>query len=342
MIFRRFLKERKSRIGMYAGFLGIFFLIFYLYDVRSDAMKYAFLLSFVWLLIVGIGDYVHFRKRHEKLAMMKEAVTLDPSLLPQPSSLAEEDYQTVICRLYEQKVDMESSQRIFRQEMSDYYSMWVHQIKTPLSAMHVLIQSREKEEMAAPYMKEMKRELFKTEQYVEMVLTYLRMEDMSGDLAFEEYDLDDIVKQAVRKYSQMFILQKMKLNYEPLGEKVLTDEKWLLFVIEQILSNALKYSLSCEARQPAISIYMADETKGCKVLVIEDEGIGIQPEDLPRVFERGFTGYNGRADKKSTGIGLYLCKRVMDRLHHRIWIESEVDHGTKVYLELGREYLETE
>ena len=136
-----------------------------------------------------------------------------------------------------------------------------------------------------------------------------------------------------RKYSQMFILKKIQLVYTPIEMKVLTDEKWLVFVLEQILSNALKYTSTGK-----ISVY----TKGQNCLVIEDTGIGIWPEDLPRVFEKGFTGYNGRKDKKSTGIGLYLCKSVIDKLKHQIWIESEAGKGTKVYLSLQRNMMRHE
>lgn len=175
-------------------------------------------------------------------------------------------------------------------------------------------------------------ELFKIEQYVEMVLTYLRMEGMSSDLSFDICSLDSIIRQAVRKYSQMFILRKIRLEYTAVETKVLTDEKWTVFAIEQILSNALKYTPSGK-----ISIYMEE---AC--LVIEDTGIGIWPEDLPRVFEKGFTGYNGRTDKKSTGIGLYLCKSVMDKLMHKIWIQSEAGKGTKVYLSFERKSIRHE
>ena len=198
--------------------------------------------------------------------------------------------------------------------------------------MHILLQSMEEENPGAPELKEMKMELFKMEQYVEMVLTYLRMEDMSGDLQFEKVSLDKVLKQSIRKYSQMFILQKIRLDYQPVERTVLTDEKWLQFVTEQILSNALKYTKN----GGMIRIYI-EENHGKECLVLEDNGIGIQPEDIPRVFEKGFTGYNGRADKKSTGIGLYLCKKIMDKLGHKIRIESEVEKGTRVYLELTRE-----
>ena len=146
-----------------------------------------------------------------------------------------------------------------------------------------------------------------------MVLTYLRMGSAPSDYAFRICSLEEIVRQAVRKYSQMFIMTRTRLHLEIQNQKILTDEKWLTFVIEQILSNAVKY-----ARGGEISIYTEEKT-----LVISDNGIGIAEEDLPRIFEKGFTGYNGRANKKSTGIGLYLCKTIIDRLHHTIWIESK-------------------
>ena len=170
--------------------------------------------------------------------------------------------------------------------------------------------------------------MFRIEQYAEMVLSYLRMEDMASDLKFEHYVLDDLIRSSIRKYSQMFIMTRTRLHLEIQDQKILTDEKWLTFVIEQILSNAVKY-----ARGGEISIYTED-----KILVIADDGIGIAEEDLPRIFEKGFTGYNGRANKKSTGIGLYLCKSIIDRLHHTIWIESKPEKGTKVYLNFDREH----
>jgi signal transduction histidine kinase len=170
-------------------------------------------------------------------------------------------------------------------------------------------------------------ELFKIEQYVDMVLQYLRIDSASTDYVLKKYSLDSIVRQAVRKYAKLFINKKICLDFSELNCEVLTDEKWLVFVVEQILSNSLKYTESGK-----ISIYMDKEKN--KTLVIEDTGIGIAEEDLPRVFEKGFTGYNGRTDKKSTGIGLYLCKRILTKLSHTISIESGIGHGTKVKIGL--------
>ena len=135
-------------------------------------------------------------------------------------------------------------------------------------------------------------------------------------------------------YSKLFILKKIKLKYEPIENKILTDEKWLLFVIEQVLSNALKYTKS------GGRIWIEEAEPG--ILCIGDTGIGIAPEDLPRIFEKGYTGYNGRCQKKASGIGLYLCSRICNRLGHRIWVSSAVGAGTRVYLDVRKAHLEIE
>lgn len=345
-IFDSYLKEKLSEIMMYIGFMIIFPVIFYLYNIRTDAVKYAFLLSFVWFLSWEAVGFARYKKLHEALLEIERKASAELYDLPKAFSVIEKDYQSILKKVYYDKVELESAGREFRKEMADYYGMWAHQIKTPIAALKVLLQSYglpdKADERAFGFTREMKSEVFKIEQYVEMVLTYLRTTDMTSDFVFDTYKLDDIIRQAVKKYSQMFILQKIKLNYEPTGRKVLTDEKWLTFVIEQLLSNALKYT-----REGSISIYIQRASRNAdasgrsavcpsnsveECLVIEDTGIGIWPEDLPRVFEKGFTGYNGRENEKSTGIGLYLCKTIMDKLQRGIWLESEVGKGTKAYL----------
>ena len=304
-----FLKDKTREISLYAGTVGIFIVVAFLYNIRMDALKYALLLVILWLLLYVITEYHRFRKKHLLLERFKKSTQECTKELPECRNLLELDYQELLGIFDEKILELKSEARIKGQDLSDYYGMWVHQIKTPIAAMRILLQSVEDENPALPELKEMKMELFKMEQYVEMVLTYLRMEDMSGDLQFEKVSLDKILKQSVRKYSQM-----------------------LEFVTEQILSNALKYTKN----GGEIRICL-EEKRGRECLVIEDNGIGIQAEDLPRVFEKGFTGYNGRADKKSTGIGLYLCKKIMDKMGHKIWIDSEVGKGTRVYLELTRQ-----
>lgn len=330
---KAFWKEKRlERIAVLVS--GILFaVIFWIYEIPVEIAGYAFLLVILWNVIWFTLIFIRYEKRQRLLEENQEKIRTEAEGFPKAGSWENGIYQDLIRQLYEEKKELESSVQIEKQELSDYYSMWVHQIKTPISALGVLIQSGEElEELqespkAQELTRSMKMEVFRIEQYVEMVLTYLRMGSDISDYSFRICNLEEIVRQSVRKYSQMFIMTRTRLRLQIQDQQILTDEKWLTFVIEQILSNAVKYAKGGE-----ISIYTENQT-----LVIADNGIGIAEEDLPRIFEKGFTGYNGRANKKSTGIGLYLCKTIMDRLHHTIRIESEPGKGTKVYLNFERE-----
>ncbi|SDA61266.1 Histidine kinase-, DNA gyrase B-, and HSP90-like ATPase [Butyrivibrio sp. INlla18] len=215
-------------------------------------------------------------------------------------------------------------------EKEDFFALWAHQIKTPIAAMKLLLADEE------PDMGDCKRELFKIENYVETALNYLRFEGMSGDMLLEKTSLEPLVKQVVKKYSTIFIHKHLSVELENLDITILTDEKWLSFVLEQALSNALKYT-----KEGGIKIFTRipeeGETSADTEIVVRDTGVGISSEDLPRVFEKGYTGYNGRMDMKASGIGLYLCKGVCDKLGHKIRIESEVSKGTDVVITVCKE-----
>lgn len=172
------------------------------------------------------------------------------------------------------------------------------------------------------------------EQYVDMVLGYLRLDSDFTDYVIQEYDLDDIVKPAVKKFAGQFIRKKLQLDYRPLHTKAVTDEKWLQFVLEQVISNALKYT---EAGRITIEMEHGPGTEeNSSVLCIRDTGIGIAPEDIPRIFEKGYTGYNGRSDKKASGIGLYLCRRICSNLGHTITANSSLENGTVIRIRFGK------
>ena len=326
-----FFKVRKVPIIIFTGIIVIFGILFYLYDIPFDAIIYGCELSFVWCAVCLLIDFYKYYKRHKLLYINRQQFFENAEELPEYMDIIECDYQKLVKELYQAKQDFISQNRIARKEMLDYYGMWVHQIKTPIAALDILLQNTErmlyqldeKEMMQkAISVSDMKMELFKIEQYVEMALNYLRVEDISSDLVFKKQELDDMVCQVIRKYAKIFISKKIKMDFKPTKACIVTDEKWFIFVLEQIISNALKY-----IKKGQISIYMKE-----KSLVIEDTGIGIPAEDLPRIFEKGFTGYNGRENKKSTGIGLYLCKNIMDKLQWNITVDSEVGSGTKIYL----------
>lgn len=305
-------------------------LVFALYDLPLEPTIYAVILSANIGIFFLVIDFIQYYKKHKVLKELNSSIILNIDKVPSPKDMIEEDYQELLSILYKANVQTKYEADVSQGNLISYYTLWAHQIKTPIAAMYLILKEEENEQNL-----ELSTELFKIEQYVEFVLQYLRLDSMYSDLVLKKYSLDDIVKQSVRKYARMFVRKKIKLDFRELGCEVLTDEKWLGFVIEQILSNALKYT-----KEGTISIYMHPSLE--KTLVIEDTGIGIAKEDLGRMFERGFTGYNGRWDKKSTGLGLYLCKQILEKLSHRITIESEVDQGTKVSIHLETVKIEVE
>ena len=319
-----YLKRQYKLLLLLAGAVCIFAAVFALYDLPLEAVLYAGALCLALGLVLFAVGYSRFLRRHRELQRLLQQAGEKALPLPPARGLLEEDYQTLLQAVCRDRARLAAENESRLRELTDYYSLWVHQIKTPIAAMDLLLQ-----EDGSPRRGELEMELLKIGQYVEMVLSYLRLDSDSTDYVLREYPLDDILRQAVRKFAKMFILKKITLDFQETGKTVLTDEKWLLFVVEQVLSNALKYT-------PAggtIRIYGDGAT-----VVIADNGIGIREEDQARVFEKGFTGYNGRADKKSTGIGLYLCRQVMDRLNHGISLTSRPGQGTLVRLDLSREW----
>ena len=321
----RYLRSCAVPLALLLVFLGINWLVLRLYQAPAEAALYAAVLCFVVVFVFFFVRFWRFRRQYRMLQELARHAAL-PSELPPVRDALDATYQQLVQTLQAQISTLNMQRQRERRDMVDYYLLWAHQIKTPIAAMHLLLQDGRLDREA------LRAELFKTEQYVQMVLSYLRLDSESNDLVLHSCALDDVVRQALRNYSCIFIQKKLPLKFEAGGTKVLSDEKWLLFVIEQLLSNALKYTNSGAIRV---------QTEGER-LCIQDTGIGIRPEDLPRVFEKGFTGYNGRAEKKSTGIGLYLCKRVCDLLGHRLSLISAPGQGTCAVLDLSRRELHVE
>lgn len=322
-----YLRDKLKLFLLFIVFTAVFYLLFYLYHIPAESVLYAFIIcTFIGLIILVI-DFCKYYSFHQSLAKVADNIHFSADDLPKPVTALEKDYHHIIRLLYDDRNDIINENTSLKHSMQDYYAMWVHQIKVPISAMYLLLGENAKNSPIG-------MELFKVEQYVEMALSYARLDSNATDYVFRKYSLDKIVKQAVKKYASLFISKKIKLNIDDLSVYVITDEKWLSFVIEQILSNSLKYT----KKGGSISIYL----HGPYTLVIEDTGIGISAEDINRVCERGFTGYNGRGDKKSTGLGLYLCKEILSRLNHSMRIESEPDCGTRVFINLSRRNIKME
>lgn len=323
----RFIRERIWVLVLLAACAGIFAVVLYLYQMPVEAVGYAALLCAVLLLLCAVVRFIWWRRRIVRLEEMEGHASLVLDQMPEPEGLEAETYQKLLRELDEVRRQVSSAADARERENMDYYTMWVHQIKTPIAAMGLLLQGDETDRG-----RELRSELFRIEQYVELVLSYLRLGSDSTDYVIRDHDLDSILRQAARKYATLFIRGKVSLELRPTNLRVLTDEKWLQLVVEQVLSNAVKYAPGGQVR-----IYARDTR-----LIVEDTGVGIAREDLPRIFERGFTGCNGRMDKRATGIGLYLCREICRRLGHTITAESEVGRGTRIIIGLDRPILEVE
>lgn len=327
MKIKDYCKERFTFLWLIFLYAFIYFVVLFTYQVPLEPLLYAFLLSCIFFFALCIYDYYAVRKKHLNLVSYHHLSGLSIEKLVKKPTITERDYHRLILNLENEIQEIQTCSLKTAQENADFYMMWVHQIKTPISALRLLLQT------SPEAISDMKNELFKIERYVDMILGYSRLDDINHDLTLKKYSLDSMVKQAIKKYTPLFIHSKTHLQLDSISQEVLTDEKWLVFVLEQIISNALKYTPEGTIHIFAYSAAAKESRK--TTLIIEDTGIGIAAEDLPRIFERGFTGYNGRMDKKASGLGLYLCKTILGRLGHEITITSTLKKGTKVILEFS-------
>ena len=328
-VFSAFLFDHKLILLLFLLCCGIFTVINLLYQLPLEPVLYAAVLSIIVVILILLPRFFRYREKYLELQRMTHAIDTMTSALPVPSGCLEDRYQNLLHILG--KVNAGNLVRLQKErtDLIEYYTTWAHQIKIPIAAMRLLLQEED-----TPQNRQLQSELFRIEQYTEMVLCYFRLDGHSSDFVLKKNRLDDIIRKAVRKYAPLFIQKKIRFSYEGTDCIVLTDEKWLLFILEQLLSNALKYTAAGQ-----ITISVNPDTK---ILSVSDTGIGIAPEDLPRIFERGFTGYNGHMNLHSTGIGLYLSKKTADKLHHRIWATSQPGVGSSFYLELASRQLTVE
>ncbi|WP_295212245.1 sensor histidine kinase [Ruminococcus sp.] len=322
-----YLAQYRSFAIMLIVFAAVFGAVLYLYNENTEAVLYAFgICAAIGAVVLAIG-FVNFALKYRKLAQIYDNISITAEDFPEAKSPVEAEYIAMIEKLCAINRDSITAYQTERSEALDYYTTWVHQIKTPISVMQMILQREDTDEH-----RELSAELFRVEQYAEMALSYVRLDSDSRDLVIKDLDLDSVIRKSIRRYAAQFIRRKLVLKYSGTEVKVLSDEKWLAFIIEQLLSNAVKYTES-----GSVEISVSGE-----VLAIKDTGIGIASEDIPRIFEKGFTGYNGRENSKSTGLGLYLCKKSAQMLGHKIWAQSETGQGSTFFVDLHRDKLEVE
>lgn len=366
---------------------------------QNDCIYGIILESMVFIVVFFIG-FINYLIKYNKLKRTSMLDIDEQSDMPETSDSVEQLYQEIVENQIISRKKIKADKDKADSEMLQYYGMWVHQIKTPIAAMRLLLQTdisefandrenkseeninatglenkytdNKEDELEKIYLgfgelkKELSNELFQIEQYTEMALQYQRVQSETNDFVLEKVKLDKVIRESIRKYAKIFIRKKLAMNYDGTDITVVSDEKWLGFIIEQLLSNAVKYTKSgsitinvgmstlktdvlnnvdkeeqryknCENVFDRIEKKVEKGNKSRSIFVeIADEGIGISAEDIPRVFEKGYTGYNGHENKTSTGIGLYLCKQAADKLGHRLEIESEEKKGTKVRVYLTK------
>ena len=317
-IWREVLRKYRTALILFAAMTAGNAIVFTLYGIMAEPLVYAALLALVLLCALLLADYALEKRRSAERSRILKGILSDWSSLPEPDSLAEEYYQRMVTALGEQMEKQSAASLSERQDLLDYYTAWVHQIKTPIAVMRLKLSEDTPEHRA------LGAELGRIEQYAEMALQYIRIGCETNDLVIRECRLDDLIRAAVRKHAPQFVEKRLQLDFTPTNAVVITDEKRFSCILDQLLSNAVKYTA-----KGAVRIRMQEG-----LLKISDTGVGIAQEDLPRIFEKGFTGINGRLGQNSSGLGLYLAKKAADLLSIPLAVESAVGSGSTFIMDL--------
>ncbi len=325
-LFWAFAKSRRGWLLLAVLQLSLPVLVCWLYRTPLAPVQYAALFTAALFCLFAAADFWRFSHRIRRLTEKKVQFFCRPDGLEEARDLDERLFWEILWQAEE--LYREEQQRAAEEKADTalYYSLWSHQAKTPLAAIDLLLQEQ------MPDKGLLEQQLFHARQYVDMALQFQRLSAHSTDLVLCRCPLREIVSQAVKEVSVLFIYKKLRLDLGDLSETVLTDAKWLRFALVQLLSNAVKYT-------PSGGVFI---WSGQGKLYVRDTGVGISPEDLPRIFEWGYTGGNGHGQSRSTGVGLNLCKRALHMLGHTIEVQSVLGSGTTVSIGLSRQKLETD
>lgn len=293
-MFKAFMKSILNEIIIVIAVLLLFLLIFFLFSLPLSA----FMLGMAIILFVMIIYWLI------QLSGFKE----------------QENMKETIEHLEDELQQVKSHQTEYQANVENYFLTWVHQIKTPITASKLLLERNEDN-----VVNRVRQEIIQIDNYTSLALSYLKLMNEETDMSFSKVTINELVRPIIMKYSIQFIDQKTKIHYERCEDEVLTDVQWCSIMIEQILNNALKY-----ARGKDIWIEFNNVTK---VLSIRDNGVGISQADQPKIFDKGYSGYNGRLNDQSSGIGLFIVKHISQHLHHKVDVESELGTGTTFHIQ---------
>lgn len=304
-------------------FTSIFLVVL---KVDFYAIVFIFIINFIGILLYHIYDYFNRKKYYDELLMNLEALDkkyLISDVIDEGSFLESKILYYIINAATKSMKDDISELRMNNKEYREYIELWVHEVKTPISSSKLIIENNKSE-----LTKSIDEEISKVENYIEQALFYARSNTLEKDYIIKELDLKSIVNKVIKRNSKVLIEKKIKIEILDIEKIVYTDSKWLEFILNQIVSNSIKY-VDNEKIENKIKFYTRNIGENI-VLYIEDTGIGMNERDVLKAFEKGYTGENGRRFGKSTGMGLYLCKKLTQKLGLGINIESEIKKGTKV------------
>ncbi|URZ04761.1 sensor histidine kinase [Clostridium felsineum] len=325
MIFLKYLRDNLRFIALYI-FIGIFVVLFMYLERENimsstDAAYVIFVITF--LLVIFIFIDFNIKNKYIKRLLIDNNVEDKTPIFPKPLEYKDEVYAAIIEDLYKDySQKLEALQKEFENN-NEFMTMWVHEIKTPIATSKLLIENGEIN------IESFEEEIEKIDDYVEKVLYYSRGDNFSKDYIISEIDINKLVKESIKNHSKLFIRKHIKLSLKVDDDfKVDTDKKWLLFILNQVIVNALKYT----GNNGNIEIKSFEDDKE-KIVIISDNGIGIKEEDLNKVFNKSFTGFNGRKENSNaTGMGLYLSYKLARKLGHNITIKSRYTKGTEVFI----------
>ena len=331
MSFLNFLKEKVSYLVSII-FLQITIAIFLMpYNVNKVIIMY---IIFVPIIITMLMIFLEYNKKKNfynsvdsKLSELNEKYLLS-EVIDVPSFLEAEKLEEYVRDLGRSMIENVNKYKFSQKEYKEYIEMWIHEIKIPISVVKLIIENNRNE-----VTKSIEEEIDKIENFIEQALFYARSSNVEKDYSIKKATLKDIVNESIKRNKNILIQSDININVHDLDNIVYTDSKWIIFIINQIIQNCIKYSKDINRQ---IEIYSKEFNQRIELYII-DNGIGIDSSDLPRVFDKGFTGKNGRIiSKKSTGIGLYLCKKLCDKLGMGIEITSKINETTCAILKFPK------
>ncbi len=318
-ILSSYIKDRLRILALHVIFTAIFLIVFLMFKLSIDAFITAFALTLLVEIFFASADFMHYMSIYKAVNEAKSNENLRPSIQLQASSELEELTQSLIAMQALKIKELENINKDISNKHKEHFARWSHQIKTPIFALNLLL---DKENSSNKYL--MKSKLIEIENYTNTALSFVRLESDTNDISIERFSVNSILRDVVRKFKLFFIEKNLYLDISDDDIVVLSDKKWLGFIVEQVLLNSIKYT-----EKGGINIRINENEKE---IIISDTGIGILAEDIDRIFEEGYTGYNGREHKKSSGIGLSLVKKACDMLMIDVSATSKIGEGTSIRL----------